>query len=370
MALAHSHPHGRNWQRLSRWDSDCEGSHRRLTEKLTGFPLVGLTLAGDRAWSGRTWSQPVPTHATNVRVVGDRVTVTWNDTLRPPPILGKRTVRTTSAWGPAQQASIARLSVLVIGVGSVGLDIALRLAAAGIERVGVMDFDVVKEHNLDRLIPATDEDAQHELPKTALAARELARATTAEAADVRVHNSSITTLPGLLTALDYDIVFSCVDRPWPRAVLNALAYTDLIPVIDGGIDITAFESGDGMRNYTTRTHSLMPGQPCMVCTKQLSLTDVQLDRSGDLDDPAYIKGAGRHGRGRENVAMLSVGMTAALLAQFVSLTAGVGHRGVPGPLRFNGALHDLEHMTASPAPHCHFENNLAAGDGRMHMTNQ
>ena len=128
----------------------------------------------------------------------------------------------------------------MVGAGSVGLDVFVRLAASGLCHLTVMDFDVVKFHNLDRLIGAARRDVRLRRPKIHVALREAAEAATAVKPSIEVSDRSICEPDGLRLALDQDLIFCCVDRPWPRAVLNSLAYSDLIPVIDGGIAIDTF----------------------------------------------------------------------------------------------------------------------------------
>jgi hypothetical protein len=182
-----------------------------------------------------------------------------------------------------------------------------------------------------------------------------------------VHEVSITDPSGLAAALDYDVIFSCVDRPWPRAVLNLTAYSDLIPVIDGGIALDTFADGR-LRGGVWRAHTLVPGRPCLVCLGQLDLGEVTLDRQGLLDDPTYIARAGRQAPASQNVAALSASVSAALLAQFVSLVAHPGGRGVPAPLRYLLAPHQLEHSTATSGQYCSYESETAAGDQRPLLT--
>ena len=72
-----------------------------------------------------------------------------------------------------------------------------------------------------------------------MARRESLKAATAEDFRIDVSNLSICEPDGMKVALDHDLIFSCVDdHPWPRAVLNAMAYSDLIPVIDGASLLT------------------------------------------------------------------------------------------------------------------------------------
>ncbi|WP_144662874.1 ThiF family adenylyltransferase [Paenarthrobacter nicotinovorans] len=366
VAILHSHPGGGGWQDLSDPDADAEASYAHMIAQVTGLPLIGMTLAGiDEKWSARQWSaEGNHSAAESVRVVGNRLQVSWNEQLVPAPPAMPSQLRTVSAWGDPTQASIARLRVLVVGSGSVGMDVAIRLAATGIQKVGVMDFDVVKEVNRDRLVAATRRDARHEIPKVDVAQRACINAATASAFEFQRHHLNVTTPEGQSVALDYDVIFSCVDRPSPRSVLNQIAYTDLIPLIDGGIGIDTFETGE-MRNATYRTHVLRPGRPCLQCNGQLDPAQVSRDRLGLFDDPAYIEKAGQPEAGKQNVTMLSASVMASQLALFVSLLAAPSKFGEPGPLRFSLTTHRLEHVEAITNPACIYEHLIARGDQRV-----
>lgn len=170
-------------------------------------------------------------------------------------------------------------------------------------------------------------------------------------------------------ALDYDLIISCVDRPWARAVLNGLAYAHLVPVIDGGIGVDAFADGNGMRGATWRSHVVRPGRPCLSCNGQVDLGAVTADRTGDLDDPHYIAGLPGNGGDRaENVAVLSISAAAALLAQFVSFTVAPGGIGEPGPLQYLLSTHTLERVAAQSRLTCPVEAAIAEGDTALRIT--
>ena len=355
-------------------DHDTEASYAHLVREVTGLPLVGMTLAtGNNTWAARHWDSGTGrqydcTHSINVRVIGEKASVSWNNDLRPPPQPTDMQLRTLSSWGEECQADLARRRVLVVGSGSVGLDIVVRLAASGLCHITVMDFDLVQAHNLDRLIGATQRDVRLKRPKNHVAFREGMKAATAANCLIDVSDLSICEPEGLLLALDHDLIFCCVDRPWPRAVLNALAYSDLIPVIDGGIAIDTFDNGK-MRGATWRSHVIRPGRPCMSCNRQLDLGQVIPDQQGLLEDPKYIAGTGRSQEpANQNVAPLSVSASASLLAQYVSFCVAPAGLGDPGPLRYALSTHHLERLDYTTKAYCVTESAEAVGDQHIDLT--
>jgi len=371
LAFAHSHPRGRGRQALNPIDQLAESRIANLASEITGLPLVGLTIAGDGSWSARVWSGVgrlvAPGLCDSVRVIGDTLSVTFDDNLAPRPDAAAAQVRTVNTWGDEIQATIARLRVAVAGVGSVGMDVAELLARTGIEHIGVFDFDTVETVNLDRLRGTGALDACLKRSKAHTARRLLAQASTALRVNHEFHELSICEPEGLRRLLDFDLIFSCVDRPWPRHVLNTIAYADLIPVIDGGL--LAFRNSDGsFRNAYWSSAVVRPGRPCLVCLGQYEPSMVQVERDGSLDDPSYIANLppGSPLRRRENVAGISVSVTAALLQQFISYVARPSGFGDPGPLRFN--LRNPTLVEPGPGfcrPGCPYQTSAGRGDARL-----
>jgi molybdopterin-synthase adenylyltransferase len=60
LALMHSHPRGRGWQGMSFADVEAERGHAGAVFGASCLPFVGLTIAGDQAWSARFWVRTAP----------------------------------------------------------------------------------------------------------------------------------------------------------------------------------------------------------------------------------------------------------------------------------------------------------------------
>lgn len=321
LALVHSHPGGRGWQDMSADDVDAELRHAGQSWSVTDHPLLGLTLAGDGSWSARQWVRTgrlayERVDCATVRVVGEDLRITRPPSSSTPYQPDRRMIRTVSAWGEAAQQRLSDLHVGIIGLGSVGMLVAEGLARTGVRHLTLLDFDSVQLHNLDRLAHATEEDAATSAPKVDVAKRALESLAPVDRLEVRTSRLSVVEAEGFALALDCDVLFSCVDRPWPRQVLDHAAFAHLIPVVDGGISVGAvpkFARADWKAQIAT------PARRCLECCGQYRPADVALERSGDLDDPSYIQGLppDHHLRASENVYAFSANLASLEVLQFL-----------------------------------------------------
>ena len=376
LAFMHSHPCGSGWQNLNDIDAQAETRIANLAREVTGLPLVGLTIAGDRSWSARIWSgtgrNVSPSHCESVRVVGDAFGVTFNDALIPLPRVSSTQIRTAHSWGDETQGQVSRLRIAVAGAGSVGLAIAECLARSGVQHLGIFDFDTIEYVNLDRLRGATRLDAALRRSKIHVARRLLDEASTAVTTRHEFHELSICEPEGFARLLDFDLIFCCVDRPWPRHVLNIIAFADLIPVIEGGIRVLRLPSG-ALRNAYWRSAIVRPDRPCLVCSGQYDPAAVHVERDGSLEDPTYIATLPKDStlRTRENVSVFSMAASSSLLLQFASYVARPSGFGDPRPLRFDarehiGRLDRVQHCI----PDCPYPAMIGIGNKRPDATNR
>lgn len=369
LVLLHSHPDGEGRQDTTPEDEDAERGYAAQAVAATGHPLLGMTLAGDESWGARFWKRVgrgeyEKRGCETVRVVGDQLRVTYDERRRPAPGFRAELERTISAWGPEAQADLARLKVGIVGAGSVGAVVAEALARTGVENLLLIDFDTVETVNLDRLLHARRRDAALVRSKVEVLRRALVRSATAASPRIEALEWSVLEEEGFRAALDCDVLFSCVDRPGPRMILNIVAYAHLIPVVDGGVRVETL-GGQRLKAADWRAHVVAPGRRCMECIGQFDQARAGLDIGGMLDDPSYIEGLPEDDPIRANQNVFAFGMGAASLEvlQFLSMNVapcGVADVGNHNHHFVNGRL-DVEADRCRPG--CPYSGDiLAMGD--------
>lgn len=196
------------------------------------------------------------------------------------------------ALGAHGQRSLRRLHVGVVGLGGTGSVCAAQLSHLGVGMLTLVDGDQVEASNISRIVGATNVDAGR-ISKVGVAARYaegLGLGTQIRALDGQLGRE--VEVAELSTC---DVVLSCVDRHTPRALLNRLAYDELIPVIDMGSAFRVDFRGQ-LTSSAGRVVVIGPGRPCLGCwghidSRQLYTESLsQSDRTEQAAE-GYIDGA-------------------------------------------------------------------------------
>ncbi|HSH92623.1 MAG TPA: ThiF family adenylyltransferase, partial [Roseimicrobium sp.] len=160
--------------------------------------------------------------------------------------------------GMAGQKKIRSTSVLCIGAGGLGSPIAMYLAAAGVGKLGLVDFDTVDFSNLQRqIIHGTDDVGR---PK-AESARDTIKSIN-PGVEVVIHNTRLSAENALEIIGQYDIVVDGTDNFPTRYLTNDACVLLKKPNVYGSI----FRF-DGQASVFAPTLSDVAGEdlPCYRC---------------------------------------------------------------------------------------------------------
>lgn len=196
------------------------------------------------------------------------------------------------ALGERGQRLLRRLRVGVVGLGGTGSVSSAQLSHLGVGELLLVDGDLVEPSNVSRIIGATSADAG-KTPKVEVARRyaaELGLGTKVNALEGHLGGSvPVEFLHGC------DIIFSCVDRHTPRALLNRLAYSALVPVIDMGSGFRVDTRGR-VTGSAGRVVLIGPDRPCLACWGHISPDRLRVEaltaeERADEAAVGYIDGA-------------------------------------------------------------------------------
>lgn len=133
--------------------------------------------------------------------------------------------------GDVGQQKIGSASVLIIGAGGLGVVVASYLAAMGLGKIGICDFDTVQETNLHRQF--TYSDSEIGKLKASILVQKISQQN--PSIDIRALNEESTpeNLPRI--ARDYQFICDCTDQSFSRICIDAYCKQEQKPLIHGAV---------------------------------------------------------------------------------------------------------------------------------------
>lgn len=253
------------------------------------------------------------------------------------------------ALGTSGQTRLQALRVGIVGLGGTGSIVAAQLAHQGIGHLVLIDGDKVEDTNVSRIIGATTADIG--VHKVEVARRYIDRL--GLSVDVDPICEPLT--PRSVDALAHcDVVFSCVDRQTPRAVLNRLAYSHLVPTIDLGVGFRVDETGHVVGD-AGRVVVLGPDRPCLACWGHLNPDALRAEALDDeeheaLANEGYIAGADEP---QPSVMAFNTMVSGAAVIEMLRIvTAFAGAATAPQRLAFSFSQGTVRRNQLAAQPRC------------------
>ena len=265
LAFFHSHPRADLRVGFSDYDDFEEPKLVENLREIESSTAVISVVLGKRSQCGRVWDLGRSHEALKTLiVVGEALREYPLDgsaaaaSPRPSEVFSRGNVLT----GAGALALLSRMTIAVIGASGTGSLVCELLARAGCRRILLVDFDISKTVNLNRVLHMKVADANAGTPKVEVLKREI-EALGLGCEVVCIHGNVLDR--DILKQLrDADVLFGCVDAALPRELLCRFAFQYLRPYIDVGSEIGGDEVA-GIAAINARANYVAPGRRCLQC---------------------------------------------------------------------------------------------------------
>jgi molybdopterin/thiamine biosynthesis adenylyltransferase len=264
---------------------------------------------------------------------------------------GARYSRNEALFGAEGQAKIAVTKVAIIGLGGLGSHVAQQLAYLGAADYALVDFDIVTDSSLNRLVGAVDADLAAQTKKIDVAERTIKAVK--PTANVVSIDGQIAAEQAKVAISRADIVFGCLDRDIHRLELTEISARHAKPYFDLASD-TAGEGDE--RVYGGRV-IFCDGTRCLVCLPEILDQDqIARDRMSPEQREAdrRIYGVDRNALAGTGPAVVSLnGVVASLgVTEFVAYVTGL--REPAAQLIYRGEHGTVTKSLDQPEPGCYY----------------
>jgi molybdopterin/thiamine biosynthesis adenylyltransferase len=275
----HTHPACDSYVSFSPYDDSNDPGLMGNLYDLQPTGVFGSIVRGKRTIAGRLWLQneikPLPLD--ELLLIGERLkSLPLNgrleDASATPSAIFDRGLALT---GKGALARLSRMRVAVVGASGTGSLMIELLLRAGVGEIVIFEFDVIKNHNLNRILYARRRDADANVGKGERIKEGLDETGLSTTVTI-IEDGDVTNERVALELRGCDFIFGCVDnRDWPRLVMTEVAYQYLIPYIDLGTEIGVDDLG--IQSLDSRVSYVAPGRACLVCSGIVSEERVRIE---------------------------------------------------------------------------------------------
>lgn len=222
------------------------------------------------------------------------------------------------AFGTGTTERLRRLTVVVVGCSGTGSPVIEMLVRLGVGEIIMVDDDIVKDRNVNRISNSTMQDALDEKPKVDALGDAIERIGLGTRI-VRLKRN-LWDPEVVRRVAQADLLIGCMDTVDGRYLLNRLATYYCLPYFDLGVRLDAVPEGEEkgqIREICGTSHYLQPGGSSLLSRGLYTMKEVAdagLRRKDPIAHAQQVKDGYIRGVQEHRPAVISVNMFAASVA--------------------------------------------------------